>query len=111
MVKDINEAYKITENKANNEQDKDKKEMHLKMLAKVKNSLEKYTSLTDRSENSLKEMKVELLTNSNEVLSTWLDKSKGKEVTDNSIFVQVPRFYEGEFHRDMAALNVCVNII
>jgi hypothetical protein len=80
--------------------------MHLKMLAKVKASLDKYTSLTDKSENGLREIKAELLENSNEVLSTWLDKLKGKDVTDNSIFVQVPRLYEGEFHRDMAALNV-----
>ncbi len=80
--------------------------MHLKMLARVKTSLDKYTNLIDKSENSLKDIKAELLANSNDVLSTWLDKLKGKDVTDNSIFVQVPRQYEGEFHRDMAALNV-----
>ena len=85
--------------------------MHLKMLATVKASLDKYTSLTDKSENGLKEIRAELLASSNEVLSTWLDKLKGKEVTDNSIFVQVPRHYEGEFHRDMAALNVCLFLI
>lgn len=40
------------------------------------------------------------------VLGEWLDMQKGKEVTDNSIFAALPRHYEGEFNKDMEALNV-----
>uniref|UniRef100_A0A452QWU7 Cysteine--tRNA ligase, cytoplasmic n=1 Tax=Ursus americanus TaxID=9643 RepID=A0A452QWU7_URSAM len=41
-----------------------------------------------------------------DLLSDWLDCALGSEVTDNSIFSQLPKFWEEEFHRDMEALNV-----
>lgn len=47
-----------------------------------------------------------LLEEARDVLSDWLDSSQGSGVTDNSIFSELPRFWEAEFHRDMAALNV-----
>lgn len=106
LVSDVNEAYKLTEEKANNEQDKDKKEMLSKMLQKVKENLEKLGSNREDSNGELKE---ELLKNSSDILSTWLDKLEGKNVTDNSIFQKLPRHFESEFHRDMAALNVIDN--
>lgn len=99
---DVTEAYKLTEEKANNEQDKDKKEMYTKMLLRVKQTLDKIN--TDKSDA----LRNELLESSNDVLSTWLDKSDGKNVTDNSIFQSLPRHFEGEFHKDMSALNVCL---
>lgn len=33
---------------------------------------------------------------------------KGKDVTDNSIFAELPRHFEEEFNKDMEALNVGV---
>ncbi|XP_036903675.1 cysteine--tRNA ligase, cytoplasmic [Sturnira hondurensis] len=47
-----------------------------------------------------------LLEEARDVLSDWLDSTCGSEVTDNSIFSELPRFWEDEFHRDMKALNV-----
>lgn len=47
-----------------------------------------------------------LLEEARDVLSDWLDAALGSGVTDNSIFSELPRFWEAEFHRDMAALNV-----
>lgn len=41
-------------------------------------------------------------------LSDWLDSSLGSSVADNSIFSQLPRFWEEEFHKDMDALNVSI---
>lgn len=43
-----------------------------------------------------------------DLLSDWLDSTLGSEVTDNSIFSKLPKFWEEEFHRDMEALNVSV---
>lgn len=40
------------------------------------------------------------------MLSDWLDTKFGSQVTDNSIFSKLPKFWEGEFHKDMEALNV-----
>uniref|UniRef100_A0AAQ4P842 cysteine--tRNA ligase n=1 Tax=Gasterosteus aculeatus aculeatus TaxID=481459 RepID=A0AAQ4P842_GASAC len=47
-----------------------------------------------------------LLENSKDLLSDWLDKQFGSEVTENSIFSVLPSYWEGEYHRDMEALNV-----
>ncbi|XP_037347156.2 cysteine--tRNA ligase, cytoplasmic isoform X1 [Pungitius pungitius] len=47
-----------------------------------------------------------LLENSKDLLSDWLDEQFGSEVTENSIFSILPSYWEGEYHRDMEALNV-----
>ncbi|XP_055987995.1 cysteine--tRNA ligase, cytoplasmic isoform X2 [Sorex fumeus] len=47
-----------------------------------------------------------LLERAKDLLSDWLDSRLGSSVADNSIFSQLPKFWEGEFHKDMAALNV-----
>ncbi|XP_073321025.1 cysteine--tRNA ligase, cytoplasmic isoform X1 [Pagrus major] len=47
-----------------------------------------------------------LLENSKDLLSEWLDKQFGSEVTENSIFSTLPNYWEGEYHKDMDALNV-----
>lgn len=49
-----------------------------------------------------------LLEEAKDLLSDWLDSTRGSEVANNSIFSELPRFWEGEFHKDMAALNVSV---
>lgn len=102
IVEDVKQAFILTEQKAQNEQDKDKKEMYNKIISKVKFVLDKF----DKAPNKDEQLKKEILSASNEVLSTWLDKLKGKDVTDNSIFKTLPRHFEDEFHKDMAALNV-----
>lgn len=47
-----------------------------------------------------------LLEEAKDLLSEWLDCTLGGEVTDNSIFSELPRFWEEEFHKDMEALRV-----
>ncbi|KAK2099898.1 Cysteine--tRNA ligase, cytoplasmic [Saguinus oedipus] len=47
-----------------------------------------------------------LLEEAKDLLSDWLDSTLGSDVTDNSIFSELPKFWEEEFHRDMEALNV-----
>ena len=96
LVKDVNEGVQIVEAKMNDEADKDKKEMYNKMLIKVREVLARVEK--EKSDA----LRVELLSTSMDVLSTWLDKLHGKEVTDNSIFNKLPRHYEGEFHQEMA---------
>ena len=48
----------------------------------------------------------ELLQAASDVMSDWLDKHHGAEVTDNQIFDDLPKLFEDKFHQDMAALNV-----
>lgn len=73
--------------------------MYRKILEKVTVTLKKYSDTNEKDTS-------ELMDSSSDVLSTWLDKKLGSTVTDNSIFNKLPRHYEGEFHKDMAALNV-----
>lgn len=47
-----------------------------------------------------------LLENSKDLLADWLDKQLGSQVTENSIFSILPKYWEGEYHKDMDALNV-----
>lgn len=47
-----------------------------------------------------------LLENSKDLLADWLDKQFGSQVTENSIFFNLPKFWEEEYHKDMEALNV-----
>ncbi|XP_069079114.1 cysteine--tRNA ligase, cytoplasmic isoform X1 [Pleurodeles waltl] len=47
-----------------------------------------------------------LLLEAKDMLSDWLDAKQGSQVTDNSIFSQLPKFWEEEYHKDMDALNV-----
>ncbi|CAB1338905.1 unnamed protein product [Coregonus sp. 'balchen'] len=47
-----------------------------------------------------------LLEEAKDLLSDWLDAQFGSQVTENSIFSLLPKFWEGEYHKDMDALNV-----
>lgn len=47
-----------------------------------------------------------LLENAKDMLADWLDKQFGSQVTENSIFSLLPKYWEGEYHKDMEALNV-----
>lgn len=52
-----------------------------------------------------------LLQEAKDILSEWLDAKLGSQVTDNSIFSKLPKFWEEEYHKDMAALNVSVRTL
>lgn len=58
----------------------------------------------------IEEAKKNFLVQSKDALADWLDKKEGAAITDNSIFEALPRFWEDAFHKDMAALNVSINI-
>ncbi|KAJ8343207.1 hypothetical protein SKAU_G00305360, partial [Synaphobranchus kaupii] len=47
-----------------------------------------------------------LLQEARDLLSDWLDSQFGSQVTENSIFSLLPKYWEGEYHKDMDALNV-----
>ncbi|TSP90502.1 Cysteine--tRNA ligase, cytoplasmic [Bagarius yarrelli] len=47
-----------------------------------------------------------LLEEAKDLLSDWLDSQFGSQVTQNSIFSLLPKYWEGEYHKDMEALNV-----
>lgn len=56
--------------------------------------------------SEVKTKQAELMTSAESVLGEWLDKNQGSTVTENSIFADLPKFYEEEFNKDMKQLNV-----
>lgn len=90
---DVREAAKRLEAKLAGEQDPDKLEMHKRDLARVTKAL---------SGDSL----AELLAESKDCLSDWLDARLGSTVNDNAIFEELPRRFEDEYFADMRALNI-----
>lgn len=70
-------------------------------------SLEELTTAVQSSDASqVAEALQVFLNNARDPLSNWLDARDGAGVTEHSIFDALPRFWEDEFHKDMAALNV-----
>uniref|UniRef100_A0A3Q2NQY4 Cysteine--tRNA ligase, cytoplasmic n=1 Tax=Fundulus heteroclitus TaxID=8078 RepID=A0A3Q2NQY4_FUNHE len=86
--------------------DPDKKQMLERLDAAVCAALQPLQGATESGAAGEVLQPLELLEKSKDLLSDWLDKQFGSEVTENSIFSVLPKFWEGEFHRDMEALNV-----
>lgn len=80
--------------------DPDKKKLHEQTISKTLDAIK--NAENDKSESA----RTNLLNNVKDVLSNWLDALHGSEVTDNSIFRSLPRYWEEEFYKDMQALNV-----
>nr|CAD7395991.1 unnamed protein product [Timema cristinae] len=87
--------------------DLDKKCMIEKLLARMTSAVEELEAAVKSNDDAkTKEAQKILLTESRDPLSEWLDQEKGDSITDNSIFAELPRYWEAEFHKDMDALNV-----
>ncbi|XP_008582409.1 PREDICTED: cysteine--tRNA ligase, cytoplasmic [Galeopterus variegatus] len=108
LLEDVHAALKPFSAKLGETMDPYKKQMLERIQHAVKlaaEPLEKavQSRLAAEEINSCVEV---LLEEAKDLLSDWLDSTLGSEVTDNSIFSKLPRFWEGEFHKDMEALNV-----
>uniref|UniRef100_H0WT90 Cysteine--tRNA ligase, cytoplasmic n=1 Tax=Otolemur garnettii TaxID=30611 RepID=H0WT90_OTOGA len=108
LLEDVHAALKPFAVKLNETTDPNKKQMLERIQHAVRlatEPLEKalQSRLTGEEVDRCAEV---LLQEAKDLLSDWLDSTFGSEVTDNSIFSKLPKFWEGEFHRDMAALNV-----
>uniref|UniRef100_A0A452TLH0 Cysteine--tRNA ligase, cytoplasmic n=1 Tax=Ursus maritimus TaxID=29073 RepID=A0A452TLH0_URSMA len=108
LLDDVHAALKLFSVKLRETTDPDKKQMLERIQHAVKLAAEPLeramqsdlpAAVADGCEEAL-------LAEAKDLLSDWLDCALGSEVTDNSIFSQLPKFWEEEFHRDMEALNV-----
>jgi len=87
--------------------DPDKKLMQERLFAKVKAGLASVEAAVAAADPArLEAEKLSLLAEAKDVLADWLDSQLGSSVTDNSIFADLPRYWEEQFHKDMEALNV-----
>lgn len=88
--------------------DPDKKQMLERLDAAVTAALQPLEGAVKNNapDSEVQPLAQALLESSKDLLSDWLDKQFGSQVTENSIFSILPKFWEGEYHQDMDALNV-----
>lgn len=88
----LGKSLAILQGKFDAEEDKDKKVMY-------KNQLKTCTEAQSLP-------KPERINNTKDALVLYLDKTLGHTVTDNSIFWELPRFFEADYWNDMDNLHV-----
>ena len=88
-------------------EDPDKRNMQQKLFDKLKAAVANIeAAVKTKDETKISEAKEVLLRDGKDLVSDWLDKHHGSTVTDNNIFGDLPKYWEEEYHKDMAALNV-----
>ncbi|XP_065347910.1 cysteine--tRNA ligase, cytoplasmic [Cloeon dipterum] len=91
----------------NGTDDQDKKTMLKGMMVKISEVLKELkAAFLSNNETVINEKQAAFLAEAKDAISNWLDKKFGATVKDNSIFSELPRYWEAEYHRDMDALNV-----
>merc|ERR1711953_1351918 len=88
------EGIQRFQSKHDKEEDLDKKKMYANHIEQAKRALEDFKSPDD------------VFTACADSMSDVLDSKKGSEVTDNSIFETLPRYWEKKYFEDMQALNI-----
>ncbi|XP_014651248.1 PREDICTED: cysteine--tRNA ligase, cytoplasmic isoform X1 [Ceratotherium simum simum] len=108
LLEDVHTALKPFSVKLNEATDPDKKQMLERIQHTVTLAAEPLERAVqcDLAGEELDSRVEVLLEEAKDLLSDWLDSTRGSEVTDNSIFSKLPKFWEEEFHKDMEALNV-----
>uniref|UniRef100_A0A672N0N6 Cysteine--tRNA ligase, cytoplasmic n=1 Tax=Sinocyclocheilus grahami TaxID=75366 RepID=A0A672N0N6_SINGR len=88
--------------------DPDKKQMLERLDAAVEAALGplQMAVQSNAAGDTLQNQAQVLLEEAKDLLSDWLDCQFGSQVTENSIFSLLPKYWEGEYHKDMEALNV-----
>lgn len=63
-------------------------------------------AINSKDAKKIEEATKNFLVQSKDALSEWLDRKAGSNIKDKTIFEDLPGYWEDEFHKDMAALNV-----
>ncbi|XP_063802395.1 cysteine--tRNA ligase, cytoplasmic isoform X2 [Pseudophryne corroboree] len=108
VLRDVNTALAPFVQKIGETTDPDKKQMLEKIQNAVTAAIRPLEEAISKSAcgKEVQTYAQTLLEESADLLSDWLDTKKGGDVSDNSIFSQLPKYWEGEYHKDMDALNV-----
>ncbi|XP_067396728.1 cysteine--tRNA ligase, cytoplasmic isoform X2 [Emydura macquarii macquarii] len=108
LLEDVQIASEPFSAKLNDTIDSDKKQMLERIQNAVKSAVEPLEEAVQKklTGEEIQKHAEKLLEEAKDVLSEWLDTKFGSQVTDNSIFSDLPKFWEGEHHKDMEALNV-----
>ncbi|KAI0978786.1 hypothetical protein GJ496_000095 [Pomphorhynchus laevis] len=99
---DVVSALKFHERLIGTEDDPEKKALKEKIFSEAKEAYRR--RLKCKQQNQLTEDNH--LNEFEQILPEWLDSIKGSTVQDTSIFIELARYFETEFHMDMKALNI-----
>ncbi|XP_054264053.1 cysteine--tRNA ligase, cytoplasmic-like, partial [Macrosteles quadrilineatus] len=106
-LSDTRSAMSLVVEKATKTTDPDQKEMLHNLSLRVTEAVEGMEkAIKSNDEKQIKDAEKVLMEASRDPVSDWLDKQFGHTITDNDIFVSLPRHWEAEYHKDMDALNV-----
>lgn len=87
--------------------DPDKRKMQERQFKTLADAVAQVKAAFEKgAEGEIKSAEENLLAKAKDLLSDWLDKEQGSQVTDNAIFAKLPQFWEEEYHKDMEALNI-----
>ncbi|VDP09540.1 unnamed protein product [Soboliphyme baturini] len=107
LITEIISAIKQYKQKFEEESSPDKKKMMQQVLTIVDAAASEFEAALKSSDQAKIELaKNMLLLEAADVLAEWLDTAQGATVTDHSIFSAHAKFYEEDFYKDMASLNV-----
>ncbi|XP_059831538.1 cysteine--tRNA ligase, cytoplasmic isoform X2 [Hypanus sabinus] len=108
LLQDVKTSLKPFTVKLNETTDPDKKQMLEKINSAVLSSLKLLEDSMEQANpnEEINKQAQALLVEAKDIISDWLDAQFGSQVTDNSIFTKLPKYWEGEYHKDMDALNV-----
>lgn len=103
---DISDAIKHFQAKIANETDAERKHQFSQQLDHIASMLRNYQHEQSIQLSSSDQKNEELMKLARDVLSEWLDHSKGHSITELDVFSKLAKRYENEFLCDMKALNV-----
>ncbi|KAI1715685.1 tRNA synthetases class I (C) catalytic domain-containing protein [Ditylenchus destructor] len=112
VASDVTAALNFFKKKVDIETDPDKKKMLGEMADKVSSAILQVESelknLSEQSDSTafIRQKAEDILLNSRDILSEWLDNEKGSSINELSIFSKLARRFENDFLQDMATLNV-----
>lgn len=105
VISDICESLKHYKKLLETTEDVDKRTMFENVIEKTENCVKNAENSILSKEDEQQVLK-DLLCNSEDTLSEWIDKLESNTEFDNSIFFSLPAKWEEAFYKDMEALNV-----
>ena len=107
VLTDCNAVLKTFASVVADTADPDKRKMQERQFKTLADAVAQVKAAFEKgAEAEIKSAEENLLAKAKDLLSDWLDKEQGSQVTDNAIFAKLPQFWEEEYHKDMEALNV-----
>ncbi|KAM8712580.1 hypothetical protein ACLKA7_012990 [Drosophila subpalustris] len=107
LLTDQKEVLTQLQVKCDKNTDADKKVMLEKMLQRMTDAMEALTkAVCVGDKEKIAKTRDHYLAEAKDPIAEWLDGKDGANVSDNSVFEALPRYWEDQFHNDMKSLNI-----